>query len=65
VDRVVPGSAADSQLSRGDVIVEANHRPVRSASDLKAAFEGTKAGDILLLKVQRQGQSRYVGVEKK
>ena len=45
-------------LRRGDIILSANNRPVRTSTDLEAAIKAAQ-GDgrqALLLRVQRRGQ---------
>jgi serine protease Do len=50
VDQVDPNSAAaEAGLQRGDVIVEANHKPVSNTSDLRSALAGTGDQPVLLL----------------
>ena len=65
VERVLPGSAADGELARGDLIVEVNRHPVTTGSELHAQVDAAKPGDVLLLRVKRQGQTRFVGVMRK
>jgi serine protease Do len=50
--------AAAKGLRRGDIILSANNRPVRTSADLEAAIKAAQ-GDgrqALLLRVQRRGQ---------
>ena len=57
--------AATKGLRRGDVILSANNRPVRSSSDLEAAIRAAQGGnrEALLLRVQRRGQpAQYIPV---
>jgi len=54
--------AAVAGLRKGDVIQEANHKPVASAQDLEAAVAG--AGTVLL-RVNRNGSSVFIAVETK
>ena len=53
---------ARAGLRPGDVIVEANRKPVTSGSDLRRAMEAP--GDRLLLLVWRDGRTHYVTVSK-
>jgi Do/DeqQ family serine protease len=53
--------AAQSGIRQGDVIMEANHQPVRTIEDLTAMIE--RAGERpLLLLINRRGQTAYTGV---
>jgi S1-C subfamily serine protease len=47
----------------GDIIVEVNRHPVKSAGDLQRAVAATKAGAPLLLLIQREGATSYVAVK--
>jgi serine protease Do len=52
ISEVVPGSPADrSGLSRGMVVVEANHQPVRSAQQLSRILKSARSGQTVLLRV--------------
>jgi serine protease Do len=54
VAKVAPdGKAAQAGLSRGDVILEINHKTVTTASDLKKTIEKEKKKDKLVMLVQR------------
>lgn len=55
--------AEDENLQKGQVIVEADRKKVKSVSDLKNAFE-SKKGNAVLLKIQDdKGNSRFIGIE--
>jgi len=57
---VTPGSAADrAGLESGMIIVEAGGAPVRSADDVVRALNRGRAGDVVLLRVQR-GEMRLL-----
>jgi Do/DeqQ family serine protease len=58
------GAAADAGLIQGDVIVEANRKPMRSVSDLETVVRGGGARPILLL-INRGGQTVYITVTPK
>ena len=47
-------------LQRGDVIVEADHRPIASADDLARAISNARDKDEILLRVARQDGSLFV-----
>jgi S1-C subfamily serine protease len=52
-------SAAEAGVRPGDVIVEANRQPVRSANDLRQALQRSGSKPALLL-VNREGQTVYL-----
>ena len=61
---VEAGSIADQAgIQAGDVIKEANHRPVRDLRDFRIAMEKTGAGQPVLLLVKRGKQAFYVTME--
>lgn len=64
VRNVAPGGRADGSLVPGDVIVEVNRAKISNAADLAAKVQASKNGGPLLLKVQRNGQSRFVAIER-
>ncbi len=56
VTEVEPASfAEDVDFSRGDVITEINHTPVRTMSDYHAQMDKLKPGQDVLFKVARRG----------
>ncbi|HTK39090.1 MAG TPA: DegQ family serine endoprotease [Pyrinomonadaceae bacterium] len=55
------GTAADSGVSRGDVISEINRQPVKTLQDVQAAIAKSGNGPVLLL-VTRQGQTVFLTV---
>ncbi|HTX38690.1 MAG TPA: DegQ family serine endoprotease [Bryobacteraceae bacterium] len=62
IDSVDPnGPAAQAGLQAGDVIQQANQRPVHSAAELQSALQSTGNRPALLL-VNRGGQKLYVAV---
>ncbi len=55
------GAAAETGITRGDVIVEINRQPVTSIEDVKSALD--KSGDRpILLLISRKGQTIYLTV---
>lgn len=65
VVKVDPASEADDKgLSRGDIIVEAGQRPVKSLKDLTDRIDEAKEGGrkSLLLLVRRDGDPRFVAL---
>lgn len=65
VVKVDPASeAADKGLDRGDIIVEAGQRPVKSLKDLTDRIDEAKEGGrkSLLLLVRRDGDPRFVAL---
>ena len=56
------GPSADAGIARGDVILEINRKPVKSAADVRTAMEGAANKPVLLL-VNRRGQTSYLTVK--
>ena len=54
--------AAASGLRKGDVILEANHKPVTNANDLHTAASAAGQGAVLL-RVNRNGSTVFVAIE--
>jgi len=54
--------AANAGIQPGDVIVEADHHPVKSADELKGLLEKHATGTPVLLLVHRNGGSLYVAM---
>jgi serine protease Do len=65
VTEVRPGSpAARAGLAEGDVIREVNRKPVQAPGDVDQGLSRSGSGaDQVLLRIERQGASRYVVVE--
>jgi serine protease Do len=63
VQRVVSGSAADGELTPGDVIIEVNRVPISHASELAPRIAAAKKGEPLLLRVKRQDKVRFVAID--
>lgn len=60
VTNVEPGSPADNAgLARGDVIVEVDRKPVKSAADVKQQLGGVKDGDDALVLVWSNGGNTF------
>lgn len=55
------GPAAEAGISRGDVILEINRKPVRSVDDVKSAIDISGDKPILLL-VNRRGQTVFITI---
>jgi len=62
VTSVDPASPAASNLHRGDVIEEVNHKAVNSIEEYRQALSAAGNGPALLL-VNTQGVTRYVVIE--
>ena len=64
-DVATDSPAGAAQLEPGDVILEANRRPIATAADYRNAVKGARKGDTLLLRVKRGQNSQYVPVKLK
>jgi S1-C subfamily serine protease len=63
VVRVLPNTpAADAGLRRGDVIVQVEGEPVKSAEQLQRVVDQSRVGQVLRIKVQRGNQTQQVAV---
>lgn len=56
------GAAADVGISRGDVILEINRKPVATIEDVQSALDKSSDKPILLL-ISRKGQTIYLTVK--
>ncbi len=60
VENVVPGSPADNAgISRGDVIMEVDRKPMKSASDVAQALGSVANGQDVLVLVWSNGGSTF------
>ena len=57
-----PGPGSTGGLEPGDVIVEANGEPVRSAADLGAIIDASRPGDVIELEVIHESGPQRVSV---
>jgi len=64
VRRVAPDGLAAGSLEPGDIIIEVNKQPVQSASDLIGKTRAAAGSKPLLLRVKREGVTRYVALER-
>jgi serine protease Do len=61
IDQVQPGSPADiAGLQRGDIIMEVDRKPVKSASDVVQALSNVPSGQDALILVWSNGASTFV-----
>jgi serine protease Do len=65
VGQVVPGSVADGKLQPGDVILEVNRAPVRRPEEVVSRVKQAQADAPLLLKIKREGQMRFVALDRR
>jgi serine protease Do len=64
VANVLPGSAAEGQLAPGDIILEVNQAAVHRPEEVVARAKNTPSGSPVLLKIKRDGKSRFVAIER-
>ena len=61
---VLPGSPAErAGIRAGDLVTEANRRPIHSVEDLREAARRDDARAALLLRYERGDSVRYVAVD--
>ena len=64
VTQVLPGSAADKAgLLAGDVITHVNERPIRNSSDIRVIIGLLPVGQIVKMKVRRNGDTKMIKAE--
>jgi serine protease Do len=64
ITRVRSDTAAENAgLRRGDVVLEIERRPVRSAEDFQRIISGTRSGQSLLLLIYRNGQTYFTTID--
>jgi serine protease Do len=57
-------AAAEAGLQRGDVILEVNRQKIADAAELRKNVDQVKAGDNLLLLIQRSGNNLFLALNK-
>jgi serine protease Do len=65
VQRVSPSGPAAGLLAAGDVILEVDRKPVKSAADAATKLRQAGADKPVLLRVEREGSTRWVAIERK
>jgi serine protease Do len=65
VQRVQRGSPSDREIEPGDVILEINRAPVARAADAARILGAAPAGQPVLFKVRRGGQTRFIAIERR
>lgn len=58
-----PGPAAEAGLQRGDVVLEVNRKPVRSAEEFASQIDAQDKSKPTLLLVRRGAQAMFLAVE--
>lgn len=64
VRRVAPGGPSAGALQPGDVIVEADRKPIASANDLRSRVREAPADKPVLLKVKRGDSTRFIAIDR-
>ncbi|MBI2218450.1 MAG: Do family serine endopeptidase [Candidatus Rokubacteria bacterium] len=63
VAQVAPRSAAArAGIRPGDIVREVNRRPVKTVEDFERTTQRLKEGDVVSLRLERRGASRYVAI---
>jgi PDZ domain-containing secreted protein len=60
---MAPDSAAAGHLAPGDVILEINRQAVKTAEEAAKKMEALKSGDVLLMRVKRGTDQRFVALK--
>ncbi|MCB2147307.1 MAG: DegQ family serine endoprotease [Deltaproteobacteria bacterium] len=60
VEVATGGPAADGGIQAGDVILEVNQEAVKDLSQFNRKIKGTKAGDTILLLINRKGATLFL-----
>jgi serine protease Do len=63
VRAMAPDSAAAGHLAPGDVILEINRQAVKTAEEAAKKMEALKSGDVLLMRVKRGTDQRFVALK--
>jgi serine protease Do len=64
VRRVAPSGPAAGELKPGDVIVEVDRQPVKSAADATDRLKRAATSKPILLRVQRDNATRWVAIDR-
>jgi len=64
VGRVAQGGPADGELEPGDIVLEVNRVAVTRASEVARLVGAAPPTQAVLLKVKRDGQTRFVAIER-
>jgi len=64
VEQVAPTGPAGSILQRGDVVLEVNRTPVKTAADFDRLVRAAPAKSTLLLRVKRGERTEFVAIER-
>jgi serine protease Do len=64
IARTADPSAAEADLSPGDIIHSVNGRPIRDIDSLRETLAAFKPGDAIVLQVERHGELGFVSFEK-
>jgi S1-C subfamily serine protease len=61
--RILEWNSVHTDLRQGDIIVSINKTPITSVEDLKSVLAKFKAGDPVVMQIERQGKLHYVAFE--
>ncbi|MCU0682026.1 MAG: Do family serine endopeptidase [Polyangiaceae bacterium] len=62
VRAIAPRSPAAGQIRPGDIILEADKKPIRSASELAKRVDALPSGQVLVLRVRQSRATTYVAI---
>ena len=61
--RIIEWNSVRADLRQGDIIFSINNTPITSVEDLRSAVATFKAGDPVVMQIERQGKLHYLAFE--
>jgi len=61
--RIIEWNSVRADLRQGDIIFSINNIPITSVEDLRSAVATFKAGDPVVMQIERQGKLHYLAFE--
>src|SRR4029079_6168452 len=61
--RTIEWNSVHADLRQGDIIFSINSTPIASVEELRSGVAQLKAGDPVVMQIERQGKLRYLAFE--